>query len=86
MFILTVQNQQQFNNSACYKDYKGGIYMIGNYFGFLRDKNIAITNGEYFVMENNMIDIVSGTIVNLINLKQARVKSNIFGMQVNFKT
>jgi len=84
LFILSVQNQQAFNNTACYKDYKGSVHLVGNYFGFLREKNIDIRNGKEFIMENNIMDIVSGTILNMVNLKQVRVKSNIFGMQVKF--
>ncbi len=77
-----MQNLQPYNNTACYKDYKGRVYLVGNYFGFLREKNIAVTNGEEFVMENNMVEVLSSTIINMVNIKQSRVKGNIFGMQV----
>jgi hypothetical protein len=56
--------------------------LVGNVFGYLRDKNINVSGGNDFVMEDNFVDTAYGNPVSLANLKQIKVRSNIFGFQV----
>ena len=58
------------------------LQLVGNYFGYLRDKNINVTGGQEFAMEDNFVDTLYGTPVYLANQKQTKVRSNIFGFQV----
>jgi hypothetical protein len=46
VFSLTVQNLQLANNYSCNYDYRGAVRMVGNTFGYLRARNIYITNGQ----------------------------------------
>jgi hypothetical protein len=55
---------------------------MGNYFGYLRDKNINVTGGMEFIMEDNFVEVLYGNPIYLVNLKQSKVRSNIFGFQV----
>lgn len=56
--------------------------LVGNTFGYLRDKNINITNAAEVIMEDNFVDLLYGNPIYLINTKQARIRTNIFGYQV----
>ncbi len=58
------------------------LQLVGNFFGYLRDKNINVTNGEDFLMEDNFVDTLYGNPIWLVNLKQTKVRSNMFGFQV----
>ncbi len=69
---LSVQNLQTFNNSACYYDYHGIVRMIGNSFGYLRGKNIFITNGMEFTFEDNYVDTLNSDSFDLANLKMTK--------------
>ena len=79
VFSLTVQNLQKADNYSCNYDYKGSVRLIGNSFGYLRSRNIYITNGMEFVFEDNFVDTLNINSFDLSNLKQTRLRNNIFG-------
>jgi hypothetical protein len=77
-----VQNLQKADNTSCQYDYKGSVRMTGNTFGYLRSRNIYITNAMELIFENNFVDTVNTNVFDLTNLKTTRVRNNIFGYQL----
>ena len=67
------------SNNSCNYDYHGSTRLIGNSFGFLRSRNIYVTNGAEFVFEDNFVDTLNSNSFDLANLKQTRMRNNILG-------
>lgn len=56
---------------------------MGNYFGYLRDKNINVTGANDVIIEDNFVETSYGNPIFVVNSKQTKVRSNLFGFQVN---
>ena len=82
VFSLTVQNLQLASNNSCNYDYHGSVRLVGNTFGYLRARNIYITNAMEFWFENKYVDLLNSNAFDLSNLKQTRFQNNIFGYEL----